>query len=164
MNLLIAFVGAYVVVAAYTNRLLSLHELLNVREHLAVYVIAWLVLIIVAHSVTHYRSNKERYRRARTMRRHDALRYHVTNGIQAKQFAYLRSEQEYGPKTLVAMSAVYVIHVLEGNSTNGPEAWVVPVGMPGEPIPETDHPHLAIRVPLSELYQYVPRHMVPELI
>lgn len=136
---------------------ISLHMLMNDNELLLTFGITFLAMMIFGAFLDSLRKNHKRYKAAMSIRRHPALHKHIVRGVSQGNFAYLANEEQYGTEgKLPPMTVVYVVSVSDVGDV--PMAQVVPKFV------EESLPILPIRVPLSNLYQHVPRHMIPEIV
>lgn len=160
INFVIAIVLGYAVTSASYGtgtEFVSLHMLMNDKELLLTFAITFLASMVLGTFVDSLRKNHKRYKAAMSIRRHPSLHKHVVRGVSQGNFAYLANEEQYGTEDkLPPMTVVYVVSVSDVGEV--PMAQVVPKFV------EESLPILPIQVPLSSLYQHVPRHMIPEIV
>lgn len=166
-NVVVSAILAYAITSGYVgNRLLSLYEILNVTSTAVFLAMTFFLILFALVLVDHWKHNRRQIRAALSMRKHPKLRKHILDGVTDGCFAYLISPQQYGADALLPpMTIVFVASVADRGENR--VAYVVPkfesqVDMDSSV--QSNVPQMHIEVPYDQLWKYVPRHMIPELV
>ena len=165
-NVVVSAILAYAITSGYIgNRLLSLYEILNTKNMLLFLVMTFAIILMLLILLDHWKENRRMIKAALTARRHPKLRKHVMDGVTEGCFAYLISPHKYGTEaTLPPMSIVYIIGIVDRGVDR--IAHVVPRFESHVELPDEfgSVPQMSIEVKIDQLWKYVPRHMIPELV
>jgi len=166
-NVVVSAVLAYAITSGYMgNRLLSLYEILNTKDIAIFLVMAFFLVLFALLLLDHWKHNRRQIRAALSMRKHPKLRKHILDGVTDGSFAYLISPQPYGADAMLPPMTVVFVSSVEDRGEKR-IAYVVPkfesqVDMDKSVL--TSVPQMHIEVPYDQLWKYVPRHMIPELV
>lgn len=165
-NMMIALLLAYAITCGLNNTgLLSLYQIFSSQVMVLQLSLIFCVIGAVFITLEQIAKNRKQWRAAMTARRAPHLRQHMIDGVVSGSFAYLATQVAYGSDDswLPPMAKVYVIcdlDEIESDPTRERTMVVVPVFDDVS----LERPSMAVEVPKKDLYKYIPRNMIPELL